>query len=333
MKKCILINSYPINEKKIKVLEKQILSFKALNIPIILCSGCEVPQSIYSMVDYIVINKEKEIKPASFYRNAYCSGLRCVACFTFNVSNIKHIVFQDSTDLIINRNIKFLFNTANFLGFDHAYYTEDDILVNVNQLQDFFDILNVKKMCAITGEFSYEKMLYTTNFFANIKFVVENLQYPDKYEDCNLPQNLYNIGTHKIYEVAFYNCFKHKNDDIYEIKLEDFPYLNGNEESNSRHTSINFQATQSFFLTKSVTGSVYAMYYNTTSTEIYNVKIHINENLVYDGSMGPRSWYQTRNIDPNTKVSIQLTDKNNMSVINTIVYDTDDKILCISHIE
>jgi hypothetical protein len=85
-------------------------------------------------------------------------------------------------------------------------------------------------------------------------------------------------------------------------------------------------------LTKSVTGSVHAMYYNTTSTEVYKVKVYINENLVYDEYRGSRSWYQTRNIDSNTKVSIQLTDKNNTSVVNTIVYDTDDKILCITRI-
>lgn len=335
MKKCILINSYPINEKKIKVLEKQILSFKALNIPIILCSGCEVPQSIYSKVDYIIINKEKEIKPASFYRNAYCSGLGGIACLTFNISNIKHVVFQDSTDLIINRNIKFLFNTANFLGFECAYYTEDDVLVDVNQLESFFDILknNNKKMCAITGEFSYEKMLYTTNFFANTKFIIENLIYPDKYDDCGSEQNLHKIGTQKIYEVAFYNCFKHRNDEIYEISIQDFPHLSGNEESNSRHNNINFQATQSFFLTKSPTGSVYAMYYNTSADVTYTTKIYINDNIVYEGIIPPRGWYQTTNIVPNTKVSIELTDKNNTTVTNTIVYDTDDKILSIAFIE
>ena len=81
----IIINAFPSNDNKIKMLEEQISYLKKLNIPILVVSGCKVPENIVNEIDYLIINKDNEIIGKDFYYNIYKSEI-----FDFTYDYISH---------------------------------------------------------------------------------------------------------------------------------------------------------------------------------------------------------------------------------------------------
>ena len=47
----IIINAFPKDETKIKMLERQLSYLKQLNLPILIISGCTVPEYLSNQVD------------------------------------------------------------------------------------------------------------------------------------------------------------------------------------------------------------------------------------------------------------------------------------------
>ena len=80
----IIINAFPSNDNKIKMLEEQISYLKKLNIPILVVSGCKVPENIVNEIDYLIINKDNEIIGKDFYYNIYKSE---IFDFTYDINN------------------------------------------------------------------------------------------------------------------------------------------------------------------------------------------------------------------------------------------------------
>lgn len=326
MKTCILINSYPINDFKEDMLYQQVLNLKSTNLPIILCSGCEVSHRIYKLVDYIIINKNKIVKPALFQKKKYLEGKDYVSMY--NGDNI--VMFNDTIDLTITENIKLLFNIAKFFGFKTALYTEDDNIFSTDDeyIKNNIELLNggTIKMCAFITKFVDTKMgIHTTHFFSNVDFFIENFKYPHNLNDLASSDWL---EPWQCYEMCIYKCF--------EPHLKYIKILDINEDGKfiksifQRDNDVNYIANQRFTFIKLKNDQVRA-YINNTSSNLYlNMSITTKTSHVVQTEFNPRNWYMTEPIEFGDTVKLKILDKSlNITAHREITYDSEDKILCL----
>ena len=59
--KLIVINGFLNNEKKLQLIEEQISYLKKLGHPILLISGCSIPESLLSQLDYFILKNKLPI--------------------------------------------------------------------------------------------------------------------------------------------------------------------------------------------------------------------------------------------------------------------------------
>lgn len=102
MKNCILINSYPNNDHRQNLLREQIKLLKSINLPIILCSGCEIPNDIVKEVNYVVINKNKRIKTDLFQKKKDGTVCGYIKNTSNNLSFNGKVKSNRSCDKLIN---------------------------------------------------------------------------------------------------------------------------------------------------------------------------------------------------------------------------------------
>lgn len=329
MKNCILINSYPINPHKINLLLKQITNLKLLKLPIILCAGCDVPNNITNLVDYLVINKNKIIKPAIFQKTKFLEGQHFIAAWFQQSPDI--VTFTDNIDPTITANIKLLFTLAKFFGFHNAMYTEDDNIFN--NADDFiYDQLshlnsNKSKMCASITPFSQNIMgIHTTHFFSNVDFLLENYTIP---HDLNELDNHNNLRLWQPYETSIYKCFEKNLKDIRVVNIEQF--IDPNFRFN-RNDSMDYLINNIFSLVKFKDNTVSAYFNNTSSKLYFNVNIIINGLSISYNNFVPRHYIISQRLALGDIVEIQLADTNtNISMSKRIIYDSDHKILSLEY--
>lgn len=328
MKNCILINSYPINNHKIEILYKQILNLKSSNLPIILCSGCDVPEKIYNLVDYIVVNKKKIIKTALYQKQKYLEGKDYVcAYYTNNV-----VMFNDFVDLTITENIKLLFTLAKFFGFQNVMYAEDDnIFVNANEyIQKNLSILNdsKSKMCAIITEFASNiRGIHTNHFFSNVDFLIANYTFP---HDPSLLDNFQNLKPWQMYETSIFRCFESKLNDIHLIDMNERNKYLELKSLFLRDNSIDYITNQRFSLLKFKDNIVRAYIHNTSENLCLTAQLITKNGNNYIEHLNPGVWYVTEPVNFGDTVKIKITDKlSNISLTREITYDSEDKILSL----
>lgn len=337
MKNCILINSYPNNDHKQNLLREQIKLLKSINLPIILCSGCEIPNDIVKEVNYVVINKNKRIKTALFQKKRWLEKkLFVCAHYSFTHSEPNIIMFNDFVDLTITENIKLLFNIAKFFGFENVVYTEDDnIFYNYESyFQHHLDLLNNKtyKMCATITDFGIESLgVHTNHFFSNIDFLLENFKFPHIEEELLDSYVLNELNPWKMYEVSIYNCFKNKTNDILNI---DLTLLNKQlmvEKLFLRDNSIEYILDQRFTFLKKIDGSVCGYIKNTSNNLSFNAEFKSSRSCDKLINFGPNYWFMTTNLQFGDWISIEIIDSNGISYNKKIIYDSEDKILALQY--
>lgn len=224
-KEIIIINAIPINEEKIEMLDKQLSYLKKLGMPIMIVSGCDVPSKITNQVNYVVVNKDNEIIDKDYSSKMYRAGLHDLAYDHATLGDYLCLFYWKNVNSTITKNIKLGFNTAKVLGYERAFYTEDDnifkdgsfyfLLENINALRG-----GTYKMAGWTGHLDFDKpMICTAFFFADIDWMVSNFTLPHQVEDWYDYDTTVKYHLHKPYEYVFYKLFQDKiGSEFYDTK-------------------------------------------------------------------------------------------------------------------
>ena len=238
-KELIIINAIPINEEKIAMLDKQLSYLKKLGMPIMIVSGCDVPPKIAEQVNYIVVNKDNEIIDKDYSTKMYRAGLHDLAYDHSILGDYLCLFYWKNVNSTITKNIKLGFNTAKLLGYERAFYTEDDnifkdgsfyfLLENINALRS-----GVYKMAGWTGNLDVDKpMICTAFFFANIDWMVSNFTLPHQKEEWYDYDTTVKYHLHRPYEYVFYKLFESKLESDFYDSRDRYIELEKNNLSNS----------------------------------------------------------------------------------------------------
>lgn len=233
--KLIVINGFPNNEKKLQLIEEQISYLKKLGHPILLISGCSIPESLLSQLDYFILNTENEVIGRDFTQMCYDSPNPNVAFIKFPIFNDtgEIALFDTNVNCTITKNIKLSFTLASNLGYTSVFYTEDDNIFKDEALPyvtKYLDLIEngEYKLATVVGEESaiLYPILFTTLFFANTQFMLDNFTIPINKKDWYIEENIYKYGLSKTYEGAFYHIMEPYIDKIYNIEPEFVPLVN-----------------------------------------------------------------------------------------------------------
>jgi hypothetical protein len=233
----VIINSFPNNEYKLMLLVEQLAYLKKLSKPILLISGCPVPEFIENKVDYLFINTENEVIGKDFSymlsENKIYDGV-----YDYIETESVYIAFYwENVNSTIAKNIKLGFNLAKALGYKTVFYTEDDNIWKDGSFNYINNSLNkIKnenfKLASVLGtqENTTQKIIFTTFFFADVDYFCENFTIPVNASDW------YNIGLvkkyhlHKVFEHVFYklfekdlNVFYNNSDEFHHSLIENDP--------------------------------------------------------------------------------------------------------------
>lgn len=210
--KIIIINAYPKGLKKIGLLTEQISYLKKLNIPILLVSGCEVPEFIQKEIDYLIINTENERIEKDFYYDVKNAGIHDITYEYLDGNSYEIILYSANVNSTITKNIKLGFNLAKQLGYKRAFYTEDDNIWKdgsfnyINELYEAVDNDNYK-ISGVLGKVGdiNTNMIFTTFFCADINFFLIKFIIPHEKKDWYNLDNIKKHALHRTYEEVFYN--------------------------------------------------------------------------------------------------------------------------------
>jgi hypothetical protein len=223
----IIINAFPKDEGKILLLTEQLMYLKKLNKPILLVSGCPVPEFIENKVDYLIVNTENEIIGKDYSNYLRENDIHDFAFDRISDSNREFWFYWSNVNSTITKNIKLGFNLAKLLGYETAFYTEDDNIWKDGSFEYINDNLNklnegVYKMSGIIGEQVGlgEPMIFTTFFFANVDYFYDTFTIPHNAEEWYDLNNIKNYKLSKTYETLFYHFFKKDLHIFYNTKTQ-----------------------------------------------------------------------------------------------------------------
>lgn len=215
-KEIIIINAIPNNREKITMLEAQLSYLKKLDTPIMIVSGCDVPQEISKQVDYVIINKDNEVIEKDYSCKMYRAGLHDLSYDHATLGNYLCLFYWKTVNSTITKNIKLGFNTAKTLGYARAFYTEDDNIFKDGSFYYLQENLNALrnegyKLAGWTGHLDTDKpMMCTAFFFADIDWMVSNFTLPHQKEEWYDYNTTVKYHLHRPYEFVFYKFFEDK---------------------------------------------------------------------------------------------------------------------------
>jgi hypothetical protein len=322
-KNLIIINSYPNNIRKIKLLEDQIYNFKQLNIPILLVSGCEVPSHIFSEVDYIVINKENTPLSKDFTKFVRDLGGIRVPFYHLKLPSYQIQSYNTCPNNIITQNISLGFNMAKSLGFTNVFYTEDDNIFRdqgLNWIQDNLNLIdNPYKISTVTGPQTGSDYLgaFTTFFFASVDYFLEIFTLPREIQDWFNPENVFKYQLDKNYEGVFYELIKHRLDlvlnlessflELVENKFVDWGVV-------TRYQNESFLIENLFNIFPDPEGQKHLFLFNatqglTTGEKSYSIKIYFNSQFIEEPYLAHHlCWYRIRIPDYVNTVTLDISN-------------------------
>jgi hypothetical protein len=294
-KKLIIINGYPNTLRKVEIIEKQLSYLKKLGYPILFISGCKTPSSILDQVDYFILNTNNEPLGRDFTYNLFQLNHWEASHVFINFGNYDANIYSDVPNNIITENIKLGFNLAKILGYKSVFYTEDDNIFKDKALDFITNQLNLiqedkHKITTVIGPQvqSNFMMAFTTFFFANVDFFLENFNFPTKKEDWYNPEFIAKYSLYKTYEGAFYDLLKDKLNLVLNIEPE-FVELHKQDYIEwgivNRYQNEKYLIDNYFTILPHVDGTKHLFLFNWSSYLIndiksYSIKIFIDGNLV-----------------------------------------------------
>lgn len=214
----IIINAFPSNDYKISLLREQIFYLKQINIPILLISGCEVPDDIKVDITYLVINTENEYIGKDFCTFLKQNNIHDFAFDFFYDGDTRFDFYWSNVNCTITKNIKLGFSIAKALGYKTAFYTEDDNIWKNGSFDYINDILlklnsDLFKIGGVLGKQHQSELLmvFTTFFFSNVNYFLDKFILPINSSEWYDINNVNRFGLQRIYEDVFYRLF---SDDI-----------------------------------------------------------------------------------------------------------------------
>lgn len=325
MKNAILINAYPNNDKKKDILERSVLNFKKLGLPVIVVSGCDIPEHISKHIDYYIINREKFVLGKDYMRK--CNDLlnknNDLACPFLRMNNLIVFTYCVNHNVTIARNTKLIFEFARSIGIDNVLYTEDDNIFNEESFESVrthLDILNSnqKKFISCWGimKDSQTKMLFSCLYYANVNFFLEHFKIPTSIEEWNDENTIRKYKLQRAYEESLYICFEPVRDQTHDYSSE-YDRLTGSNaiELNlaSRYEELSWRINTTFNVFQEFEGSrlFFAACNYTVPTAhhpIIDVKVYIDGVCSLNNKMGSGDWYYKEVTDAH-KVSLYINDQ------------------------
>jgi hypothetical protein len=317
----VIINAFPNNEEKLMLLVEQLGYLTKLGKPILLISGCPVPEFIENKVQYLFINTENEIIGKDFSYFLHKNGIHDFAFDFFQNESMRADFYWSNVNCTIAKNIKLGFELAKSLGYKHAFYTEDDniwkdgsfgyIENNLNKLKS-----GKFKVSGVMGNQheSVELMIFTTFFFAEVNYFCNKFTIPVNSSEWYDINNVVKYRLNKIFEDSFYHLlldelhlFHNSEPEFLEI-LENEPsnrknfawgiYNRRNSEKNLINTFFTVLPTN--------TGEKHLMlnnqsFYLKTGGKTYTIEISLDGN--YDSTITVDSGtYYTAKVPDNVKL-------------------------------
>jgi hypothetical protein len=306
-KKLIIINAFPNNENKIKILQEQLSHFQLLKYPILMVSGCDISKELSTKVDYLIINKENEglTKKFNYEIVNYChnSGTQSPSKYFMYNDHLGASFYTPKKDNVIAKNMKLSFNLAKQLGFNQIFYTEDDnIFEDVLFIERNLNLLEKHKIIGILSkEGNKYKKIITTFFFSDVDFFLEKFKLPSDVKDWYLEKNISKYSLYKIFEGVFYDLLKDDINLLYNIKDETEEL----EKSKKIKLNVNYRGDHDQFIIdnffnvfESNKGKQLFLYNN--KNKQYNISIFFDNTLIFETNLIHNSWY-IHNISTETK--------------------------------
>jgi len=233
----VIINAIPNSSDKVEMLEKQIHYFSKLNLPILVVSGCDIPQHILPTIDYYIVNTDNERIEKDYSCKMYEAGLTDLALDHEIIGNALFNFYWPTVNSTITKNIKLGFNMAKILNYKRAIYTEDDNIFKDGSFyflnENMNALRNGYKFAAWKGMMSEElPMMCTAFFFADINFLCNSLTLPhmkDEWYDVQVSKTYH---FHKPYEYVYYRFFEQYDHLVYDCH-DSYTNLIKNNENNS----------------------------------------------------------------------------------------------------
>ena len=322
----IIINAFPNSDDKILLLVEQLMYLKKLNKPILLVSGCLVPEFIQKKVDYLLVNTENEVigKDHSNYLRQ-----NNIHEFVFDViENTPHEFwfYWANVNSTITKNIKLGFNLAKLLGYTTAFYTEDD-----NVWKDgSFDYINNTLGKLKTGDYRMggvigeqvgidQPMIFTTFFFANIEYFCAKFTIPHDAKDWYDLDKIKKYKLNKTYETLFYNFFKNDRGIFYNTKIQFDSLLDDNATkvgfslNDRRHSEKNLINTFFTVLPSENGNEKYLMLFNRsdylkTGVKVYNVSVYYDDVFQATININPLEYFMYLLSDNIKKIKLMVKD-------------------------
>ena len=322
----IIINAFPNSDDKILLLTEQLMYLKKLNKPILLVSGCLVPEFIQKKVDYLLINTENEIVGKD-YTNYLRQNNIHESVYDVMEDGLREFWFYwANVNSTITKNIKLGFNLAKSLGYTTAFYTEDD---NVWKDGSFDYIKNTLDKLK-SGEYAMggiignqvgidQPMIFTTFFFANIEYFCTKFTIPHDVKDWYDLEKIKKYNLNKTYETLFYDFFKKDRNIFYNTKIQFDSLLGGGSDNigfglnDRRHSEKNLINTFFTVLPKEGTDEKYLMLFNRsdylkTGGKIYNVAVHYNDVHQFTNNVNPLEYFMYQIHNSVNKIKLIIKD-------------------------
>lgn len=307
-KNAVLINAYPNNEKKLKILETSVLTFKKLGLPIIVISGCDIPESVAKHIDYYIINREKLVLGKDYMHmcnrlNNYYNNL---SSLSFKLNSDLVFIYSTNHNPTIARNTKLVMEFAKSLGITNVFYTEDDNIFTektFDSIKTHLEMLN-RDECKLISTWgtmydSLTPLLFSCFFYTNIDFFLEHFKIPTQIEQWYDPDTIKKYKLYRAYEESLYCCFEPVRHLTYNYLTEYHKLVDDNAVNMnlaSRYEELDWRCNTMFNVFKHFTSDkIFFVAYNFAIQSIkepdLKVKIEIDGRTILDKIMERGAWF------------------------------------------
>lgn len=328
MDEIIIINAIPNSQEKIEMLERQIFYFKKLNKPIMVVSGCNVPDHIIDQIDYLIVNTDNEVIETDYSSKMYDMGLSDLSYDFDNIGEYTFVYYWKTVNSTITKNIKLAFNMANILGYKRAIYTEDDNIFKDGSFGYLYENLNAirtgnYKMAGWIGHLDNNvPMMCTAFFFADIKWLLDVFTIPHMKDEWYDYETTVKYSFHRPYEYVFYKFFESRLDQFYN-SIESYREL---ETTNENGNLMEFGKSNRRFKLKNIIDTYCTAlkvlnennkkllvlnnktYYLPSGEFNLEIKIHFDNQFINAVELKPTEWFFREIPDTVKIIDLEIKD-------------------------
>lgn len=307
MKKCAIISTYANNAYRRKLINDQIKIFRSRGIDVILTSSDHI-NKFDDVSNYITVKNVSDARYLSRGLHAYFgNGMFIFTRYEqpnkFTYSNYFIKLYQS------------VFNYAKHLGYDFAYFIDQDVILN----EKHFDVC-------------FSETLDTTKaYFYNIQeadgyqviFFYGNL---DVLTDCFSEKNLAYLEKHvqmhtviTVEQTAYLLCHRHWNVITNKMPSSDIFYKNNLFSSRNVADIYYFEEDKHYY---------FLMSKGDTCDNVFSAEMYVDDTLIFQHTMRDIGVWHFSRLEDNRKYTIKYYDDivspDTLSKTNVIYTDTNN---------